>query len=221
MALLLYKYRYKGRVQDFLAKFTPVKRAPYSQRGKKRSSIGQDLLFTDGCHGDSIMNQTSTLPPPVTHPSRSSLQPPLSPTAPRSTKWTPTPPLRLLQQVSPLTQTFPRSPPPTLPPHRFSQDSQDSLNSTISSFSPSLLLPITAPFTRRRPSQDSLESGVSVASSGVLSPSLLSWPVPLPPAGVSQEGGLLRALAVKYQPLAPTRVVVEMPEPARPMRAVP
>ncbi len=198
LALVLYKYRHKRRVQAFLNKFTPFKVAAYSDLEKKRSSMGAGLLFTDGYHGDALMAEKRSslgygaiFPPPVTHP---------DPAAARAER--PDGPPQLVTsfissnrasslispfEVSPLSAEFPRSPPPTVP---------------------------------RRASQDSL-GGVSIASSSVFSPSLLSWPVPpsgtqsvmsLPPSSSqgtsfppSSSHGNLSQLAAKYQPLTPTR----------------
>ena len=74
LALLLYKYRYKDRVRGFLDKFTPFGVAPYTQLDKKRSSLDQDLLFTDrDDHGgvSSAMSEKHpnvllSPPPPIT-----------------------------------------------------------------------------------------------------------------------------------------------------------
>ena len=195
LALILYKYRHKRRVQAFLNKFTPFKVAAYSDLEKKRSSMGAGLLFTDGYHGDALMNEKRTslgygaiLPAPVTHPDPAAARPERPDGPPQLTtafsNRRPGSPISPFE-VSPVSAEFPRSPPPTVP---------------------------------RRASQDSL-GGVSIASSSVFSPSLLSWPSPpsgtqsvmsLPPStshGMppSTSHGNLAQLAAKYQPLTPTK----------------
>jgi hypothetical protein len=57
LALFLYRYRHRRRVQAFLTKYTPFKVAPYTDLERKRSSLGAGLLFTDGCHGDALMTE--------------------------------------------------------------------------------------------------------------------------------------------------------------------
>ena len=198
LALVLYKYRHKRRVQAFLNKYTPFKVSAYSDLEKKRSSMGAGLLFTDGYHGDALMNEKRSslgygaiLPTPVTQPDPAAARPERSDGPPQlvtsfissNRPGSPISPF----EVSPLSAEFPRSPPPTVP---------------------------------RRSSQDSL-GGVSIASSSVFSPSLLSWPIPpsgtqsmmsLPPSSSqgmplppSSSHGNLSQLAAKYQPLTPTR----------------
>lgn len=189
LALLLYRYRHKRRVQAFLTKFTPFKTSAYTDIEKKRSSMGADLLFTDGYHGDALMNEKrssfgygTVLPAPVTHPNPATTRPerpdgppPLITTFGNRRPDSPISPF----EVSPLSINFPQSPPPTVP---------------------------------RRSSQDSL-GGISIASSGIFSPSLLSWPMPpsgppsvgtaTPPA--TSHGHQLSELAAKYKPMIPTK----------------
>jgi hypothetical protein len=187
LALLLYRYRHKRRVQAFLHKFTPFKVSPYTDLEKKRSSMGAGLLFTDGSHGDVLMHEKRSslgygtiLPAPVTHPDPAAARPertdgpaPLITALPNRRPGSPISPF----DVSPLSSGFPQSPPPTVP---------------------------------RRSSQDSI-GGISIASSGIFSPSLLSWPMPpsaAPSIGTSPPAsshGNLADLAAKYKPLEPTK----------------
>lgn len=141
-------------MQAFLAKYTPFKILPYTKSDKKRSSMGDGLLFSDGQHGDALMNEKTSafgygtiLPAPVTQPNpavsrpqRADAPPPLVITTASKRSSSPVSPF----EVSPLSGEFPASPAPAIP---------------------------------RRSSQDSM-GGVSIASSGILSPSLLSWPLP-------------------------------------------
>lgn len=188
LALLLYRNRHKRRVQAFLTKFTPFKMSGYTDLDRKRSSMGGGLLFTDGYHGDALMNEKRSslgygtgLPPPVTHPNPATTRPE-RPDGPPQLITTfgnrrPGSPISPFE-VSPLSANFPQSPPPTVP---------------------------------RRSSQDSL-GGISIASSGIFSPSLLSWP--MPPSGApsvttspppTSHGNQLAELAAKYQPMTPTK----------------
>jgi hypothetical protein len=187
LALLLYRYRRKRRVQAFLTKFTPFKVSPYTDDERKRSSMGAGLLFTDGYHGDALMQDKrstlgygSILPPPVTQPNPAAARPERSDGPPQivtsfATRrpGSPTSPF----DVSPLSDNFPQSP---------------------------------APIVARRSSQDSL-GGVSIASSGVFSASLLTWPVP--PSGAasvvtsppSSSHENISELAARWKPMTPTK----------------
>lgn len=207
LTLLLFRYRHNRRVRAFLGKFSFLNLSPYS-RIEKRSSMGAGLLFTDGHHGDALMNEkratvdygtaattTATLPAPVTHP---------TPTAAR--------PERLLDSPPPLIPGLPskRSSTPTNP-------FEDPSMSSSSAGMPQSPAPTVAP---RRCSQESI-GGASIASSGIFSPSLLSWPMPpssagsvkssSPPSTSHGPGGNknnnnnLAELAAKYQPLTPTK----------------
>jgi hypothetical protein len=208
LALLLYRYRRTRRVQAFLAKCTPFKVAPYSDLEKQRSSMGADLLFTDGHHGDVFLSSnekrhslgygTILPPPPVTQPDRTASRPlerpdgplpaPLITAALPRSQQRPGSPMSPFD-VSPMSPGFPQSPPPTVGP--------------------------------RRSSQDSL-GGISIASSGIFSPSLLSWPMPpstgtSPPStshanhsssnshGTNNNTNNLAELQAKYKPLTPSR----------------
>ncbi|KAL2168164.1 hypothetical protein VTG60DRAFT_332 [Thermothelomyces hinnuleus] len=188
LALVLYKYRHKRRVQAFLAKYTPFRTSGYTDIEKKRSSMGAGLLFTDGSHGDVLMQQNRSTfrygtmvssaveqPHPAATPRERPDGPPqiITTTLPARRPGTPLSPF----EVSPLSSGYPQSPPPAV---------------------------------ARRSSQDSV-GGVSIASSGVFSPSLLSWPAP-PSAAPStttspppSSHGNLADLAAKYKPLTPTK----------------
>lgn len=202
VALLLFRSRRNRRVNAFLARFSFLKPSPYS-RMDKRSSMGADLLFTDGHHGDALMNEkrstlygTTTIiatqpdSNPLTHP---------NPTAAR--------PERVLDSPPPLI--------PGLPSKRFSTP-RNPFEDPPESFAglPQSPPPTVAP---RRASQESI-GGASIASSGIFSPSLLSWPMPpsssagsgksSPPSTSHGPGGNknnLAELAAKYQPLTPTK----------------
>ncbi|AEO68357.1 uncharacterized protein THITE_128078 [Thermothielavioides terrestris NRRL 8126] len=160
--------------------------------------MGAGLLFTDGHHGDVLMNEKRTsigygtlLPSPVTHPSptaaraeRPDVPPPLVTTVPARRPESPMSPF----EVSPMSPGFPQTPPPTVP---------------------------------RRSSQDSV-GGISIASSGVFSPSLLSWPMPpsaAPSAGTSPpttSHGNVADLAARYKPMTPTKPTTPMKPVAPP-----
>ncbi|KAL2192545.1 hypothetical protein P885DRAFT_64819 [Corynascus similis CBS 632.67] len=188
LALILYKYRRNRRVQSFLNRYTPFKTSAYTDLERKRSSLGAGLLFTDGCHGDALMQETRgalgygtmlaaavALPHPAATPRERPVSPPqiATTTLPARRPGSPLSPF----EVSPLSAHFPATPPPAV---------------------------------ARRTSQDSV-GGISIASSGVFSPSLLSWPAPpsaapsimtSPPA--SSQGNLAD-LAAKYKPMTPTK----------------
>lgn len=189
LALLVYTNRRRPRVHAFLVKYMPFKVSPYSDLQRKRSSLGADLLFTDGSHGDALMTEHrggagyGTMVPPVTQPSRAAARPERFDGPPQITTTivsgrpnSPTNPF----DVSPLSPDFPQSPPPVIPARRTSQDSV---------------------------------GGISIASSGVFSPSLLSWPVPpsgststgpSPPPSSHEHLTNLADLQAKYKPLTPT-----------------
>lgn len=194
LALFLYKYRRTRRVQAFLSRFTPFTVAPYTDLEKKRSSMGAGLLFTDGYHGDVLMDEKrhsigygTILAPPLTHPDRATTRPeradappPLITTLPQHRR--PGSPISPFE-MSPMSPGFPQSPP----------------HATVGP---------------RRSSQDSL-GGISIASSGIFSPSLMSWPMPPSTTGGSsppttshgpgeQPTTNLADLAARYKPLTPT-----------------
>ncbi|KAG7291978.1 hypothetical protein NEMBOFW57_002007 [Staphylotrichum longicolle] len=212
-------YRYKRHVQSFLGRLNPFQTSPYAKLQKKRSSLEAGLLFTDGCHGDTWMNEKrnsthsrhsrhsrhSVCSAAITYPSSAAVRPasPDSPPALLSTAGnrrpgTPLDPLRSVQVPRP---TVPRP------------SSQDSFGS-ISIASSGLFSPFFAPAPHRS-SQESLGSS-SIASSGVFSHTMLSGPMSpstVPSPGTSPPGTAkspLSELATKYKPLTPTRAAVFM-----------
>ncbi len=201
LALILYRYRHKRRVQAFLNKCTPFKVSGYSDLEKQRSSMGAGLLFTDGYHGDALMNEKPATPSysailaaPVTLPNPAASRPERSDGPPQIVTTfsarRPNSPISPFE-VSPMSANFPQSPPATAA-------------------------------VPRRSSQDSL-GGLSIASSGIFSPSLLSWPMP-PPSGTESamssppptSHGNLSELAAKYQPLTPTKPMTPPSKPTTP-----
>ncbi|KAK0713361.1 hypothetical protein B0T26DRAFT_650721 [Lasiosphaeria miniovina] len=180
--------------------------------------MGKGLLFWDNNDGGGILSEkrntlnygsntlnygSTTLPGPVTPPNPTAARRSLTRTTNDGPPFidlkiagskTPTPSSPFC--VSPMSPLFPRSPSPTKSNNP--RSSQDSLGGVSIS------------------SQDSL-GGVSIASSGVMSPSLMSWPVPPstansvrsspPPTGVSERQPEKRP--PRYQP---------MPPPSRPAR---
>jgi len=174
---LVYKYRRHRRVQTILIKYTPFNVSPYSKSEKKRSSMGADLLFWDDREPNmeekgqnqnrqsirqslrqsfrqSRFDYGSTLPGPVTLP---------NPTATPVSKRSDGPPVLNLT----LTNTRPETP-------TQNRGSGDFVVSPMSANFPRSPSPT---FSSPRNSQGSL-GGVSIASSGVISPSLFSWPMP-------------------------------------------
>ncbi|KAL2021890.1 hypothetical protein VTK56DRAFT_6485 [Thermocarpiscus australiensis] len=151
LALLLYRYRRTRRVQTFLIKFAPFKISPYTKAEKKRSSMGAGLLFSCAGPGESPMNEKRStldygtiLPAPVTQPNPARA-PPERPDAPLldaalvSNKRSSTPVSPFLDDASPLSPGFPKSPSPTVP-RRSSQDSVGAASVASSGmFSPSLV----------------------------------------------------------------------------------
>ncbi|KAK4173343.1 hypothetical protein QBC36DRAFT_336058 [Triangularia setosa] len=191
---LLYRYRRTRRVQAFLTKCTPFKIAPYTKKEKKRSSMGNGLLFSDvGDAADSAMYEkrgslnygttttttTTNLPvaaaSSVTHPTPAAA-PPLRLDSPPlldlslMDKRASSPTSQLLIDFSPLTPGLPTVPSPTIP---------------------------------RRSSQDSI-GAASIASSGVFSPSLISWP--MPPSTAPSIAATSRPTTAQWPPLQPESV---------------
>jgi hypothetical protein len=204
LALLLYRYRRTRRVQAFLNKYTPFKATPYTETEKKRSSMGAGLLFTDGCHGDALMTETNrgTLgygtmqPSPVAHPNPTVARPERADGPPQLViaalptrrPGSPTSPF----EVSPLSSTFPQSPPRAVAPRRTSQDSLGGISIASSGvFSPSLL------------SWPAPPSGA---------PSVMTSP----PAS---SHGNISDLAAKYKPMTPTPMTPITPTQPFPPRS--
>ncbi len=198
LALLLYRYRHKRRVQAFLNKCTPFKVSAYTDSEKKRSSMGASLLFTGGYHGDALMNEKQStvgygaiLPAPVTHPDPAAARPQRAdgPALLITTLGTrrPDSPLTSPFEVSPFSDGFPQSPPPTVP-RRSSQDSLGGISIASSDiFSPSLLSWPMPP-----------SSGAERAGSS------------RPPSSHLSD------LAAKYQPLTPTKPMTPSGRPRTP-----
>lgn len=173
-------------MQPIIAKFTPFKISPYSEKEKKRSSMGAGLLFWDErdpgamtaekrqseglgqrmsqrfSKRQSQLNYGSTLPGPVTAPSPTA--------APMAQRFDGPPVLSLAlgntrpnspegYLVSPISEAgMPKSP---LPTQQSPRNSRGSLSGASIASS----------------------GGASIASSGVISPSLFSWPMPPSTAG--------------------------------------
>jgi hypothetical protein len=174
LALLLYKYRYKRHVQAFLGKVAPFRTSSYTRSEKKRSSIGAGILFTDGDHEDTMMNEkwATNLPTPVTHPDPAATRPESPDGAPSAIPILEHKRLRKfinLFYVSPSSMGFPQTPPPTVP-RGSSQESFESVSLISSNF--------LSPFLQAVSDRSRRESLISIASSGIFSPSLLSWPAP-------------------------------------------
>jgi hypothetical protein len=221
LALLLYKYRYKRHVQAFLGKVTPFRISPYTKSEKKRSSMGAGLLFTNGYHGVTLINEkrSTNLPAPVTYPDPAATRPE-SPDGPPQLITTlgnrrPSSPISPFY-VSPLSIGFPQIPAPTVP-RRSSQESLGSISITSSD--------ILSPFLQTVPHRSSRDSLSSIASSGIFSLSLLSWPVPpsvapsvgtSPPATSSSHINLSE-LAACYKPLTPLKPTTPM-QPMTPVQ---
>ncbi len=170
LALLLYKYRYKRRVQIFLARFTPFKMAPYTQLEKKRSSIGQDLLYTDGRHGASLVTEkriSSVLTAPATR-----ISPPFNATLPLS------PPYNATQPLSPpFNATRPLSPPfnatrPLCPPFNATPPLCPPYNATR---------PLSPPFNTTRPLSPPFHATPPLALPTSTKPPTLTLPIQVSP----------------------------------------
>ena len=204
LALLLYRYRRTRRVQAFLNKYTPFKATPYTENEKKRSSMGAGLLFTDGCHGDALMTETNRgtvgygtmQPSPVAHPNPTVARPERADGPPQLViaalptrrPGSPASPF----EVSPLSSTFPQSPPRAVAPRRTSQDSLGGISIASSGvFSPSLL------------SWPAPPSGA---------PSVMTSP----PAS---SHGNISDLAAKYKPMTPTPMAPMTPTQPLPPRS--
>ena len=218
LALLLYKYRYKRRVQGFLGKFPRVSVSSYTKWEKKRSSMGESLLFTDGYHGEALMNEKwgTDRPAAVTYPDLAAntrpksidSAPPLITTLGKRKRSSPISPF----YFSPLSMGFPQTPPPTVPRRRSSQDSQESVSITSSDNV------VFSPFAQTPREGSCRESLVTIASSDIFSPSLLSWPAPpsvapsvaTSPPGTSSSQANLAELAARYRPLTPTKLVTAL-----------
>ncbi|KAL2260374.1 hypothetical protein VTK26DRAFT_5615 [Humicola hyalothermophila] len=214
LALLLYRYRHTRRVRSFLARFSPSGLTGYTRFERKRSSMGNSLLFSDGSHGDALLNEkrassfagitlnygtttapTTILPAPVTHPTTntSMYRPDLHHRRPADA-----PP--------PLITSFGIIPSPATKGKGGSGSSSNNNNKRASTpISPLEVSPLSAVFPRspkptaavaaKRSSQDSSVSsdGVSIASSGIFSASMLSWP--MPPSLPSSPPGSSRSTA--------------------------
>ncbi|KAK4225202.1 hypothetical protein QBC38DRAFT_483522 [Podospora fimiseda] len=147
---LLYRYRQTRQIQALRSKVKPFKLTPpYSKREKKRSSMGNGLLFSDigDCRDWTLYEKRcrsdyGTLVSPVAHP---------SPTMPRSPR----------SDYGPLVLDL-------------SFLDTPSSRAALLPDSPSCPSPVVA---ARRSSQSSF-GGSSVASSEVMSPALISWPTP-------------------------------------------
>lgn len=197
---LLYKYRKHRRVQTILIKFTPFPISPYTKSEKKRSSMGAGLLFWDERDPNeaamaekrqSQPNYGSVLPPPVTQPSPT--------TAPLSQRREGPPVLEIALGKN----SRPETP------------QGDRVVSPLSTGFPRTPSP-TMPSPR---SSVSSVGALSIASSGVLSPSLFSWPMPpsTPGSMVSpptSSHGQVSATADKTARYIP--VPGRSPQPAQP-----
>lgn len=178
LALFLYRYRRARRVQAFLIKYTPFRVSPYTDDEKKRSSMGGGLLFTDGYHGDALMGERrSTLgygtipPPPVTQPDPAAARPERPDGPPQITTSfgtrRPGSPISPFE-VSPLSDSFPQSPPPIVS-KRASQDSVGGVSIASSGvFSASLLTwpvpPSAAPSIMTSPPSSSHDNIAALAA---------------------------------------------------------
>jgi len=225
VALLLYKYRYRRHVKAFLGKVLRTFRtSPYTRSEKKRSSIGTDLLFTDGGHERTSMHQkwSMSLPAPVTHPDPAGTRPesPDDAPSPISTSQNkgPSGPSSLFC-VSSSPTGLPQTPPPTVP-RQSSHKSLESISITSSDISLSFL-PHTASDRSCR------ESLISLASSGVFSSFMLSWAAPpsvapsvaTPSPARSSDQRNLSELAARYRPLTPMKPTTSM-QPRGPITSV-